>query len=90
MVHFSLYVIFDVEKFFNCRISEFVRSSDEIRLVYDDKLEMPALSLLDYDGIPCIIGNPNLIPKDVGSYADLVAKTGGPATAGTMSGDLFM
>ena len=35
-------------------------------------------------------GATNLIPKDVGSYADLVAKTGGPATAGTMSGDLFM
>ena len=35
-------------------------------------------------------GATNLIPKDAGSYADLVAKTGGPATAGTMSGDLFM
>jgi len=73
MVHFSLYVIFDVEKFFNCRISEFVRSSDEIRLVYDDKLEMPALSLLDYDGIPCIIGNPNLIPKDENLQAHILS-----------------
>jgi len=73
MVHFSLYVIFDVEKFFNCRISEFVRTKDEIRLVYDDKLQLPALSLLDYDGVPCIIGNPNLIPEDENLQAHILS-----------------
>jgi len=31
-------------------------------------------------------GATNLIPKDVGSYADLVAQTGGPATAGAGAG----
>lgn len=64
MVHFSLYVIFDVEKFFNCLITQYVRTPNEIRLIYDDKIEMPALSFLDVNGQPCIIGNPKLIPND--------------------------
>lgn len=73
MVHFSLYVIFDIEKFFNCRISQYVRSPNEIKLVYDDKIQMPALSMLDCDGFPCIIGNPNLIPEDENIQAHILS-----------------
>ena len=73
MVRFSLYVIFDIEKFFNCRISEYIRTPNEIRLIYDNKLQMPGLSFLDSNDLPCIVGNPDLIPDDENIQAHILS-----------------
>ena len=65
MVKFDLLCIYDVEKYFNIKITPFIRYKDEIELIYDDKLPMPAMSILNkITGLPSIIANPNIIPDD--------------------------
>ena len=74
MVNFDLLCIYDIEKFFNVRITPFVRYDNEIELIYDDKLPMPAMSILNkITGLPGIIANPNLIPKDLSCQSHILA-----------------
>lgn len=74
MVHFDLLVIYDIEKFFNIKITPYLRYQDDIELIYDDKLPMPAMSILNkLTGLPSIIANPNLIPKDLSCQSHILS-----------------
>lgn len=65
MVHFDTLCIYDIETYFNVKITPFLRYNDEIELIYDDKIPMPAMSILNkITGLPSIIANPNLIPEN--------------------------
>lgn len=74
MVHFDLLVVYDIEKFFNIKITPYPRYEDDIELIYDDKLPMPAMSILNkLTGYPSIIANNNLIPNDLSCQSHILS-----------------
>lgn len=74
MVHFDILVIYDIEKYFNVKITPYVRYDDEIELIYDDKLPMPAMSILNkITNLPSIIANPNLVPLDASCQSHILS-----------------
>jgi hypothetical protein len=74
MVHFDLIVIYDIEKFFGSKITPYVRYTDEIQLIYDDQLPMPAMSFLNKEtGLPSIVANDKLIPADLSIQSHILS-----------------
>ena len=74
MPQFDILVVYDIEKFFNVKITPYARFDDEIELIYDNKIPIPALSFLNkLKGIPSIVANPYMIPEDLSIQSHILS-----------------